>query len=29
MSEAGFADVRWTSLTFGIAAIHVGLKPVS
>jgi demethylmenaquinone methyltransferase/2-methoxy-6-polyprenyl-1,4-benzoquinol methylase len=29
MSEAGFAEVRWTSLTFGIAAIHVGLKPVS
>jgi len=29
MSEAGFADVRWTSLTFGIAAIHVGTKPRS
>jgi ubiquinone/menaquinone biosynthesis C-methylase UbiE len=26
MSEAGFAEVRWTSLTFGIAAIHVGVK---
>jgi demethylmenaquinone methyltransferase/2-methoxy-6-polyprenyl-1,4-benzoquinol methylase len=26
MERAGFADVRWTSLTFGIAAIHVGLK---
>jgi demethylmenaquinone methyltransferase/2-methoxy-6-polyprenyl-1,4-benzoquinol methylase len=23
---AGFADVRWTSLSFGIAAIHVGTK---
>jgi demethylmenaquinone methyltransferase / 2-methoxy-6-polyprenyl-1,4-benzoquinol methylase len=29
MSDAGFAEVRWTSLTFGIAAIHVGTKPVS
>jgi demethylmenaquinone methyltransferase/2-methoxy-6-polyprenyl-1,4-benzoquinol methylase len=27
MSEAGFAEVRWTSLTLGIAAIHVGRKP--
>ena len=26
MTEAGFADVRWESLSFGIAAIHVGLK---
>jgi demethylmenaquinone methyltransferase / 2-methoxy-6-polyprenyl-1,4-benzoquinol methylase len=26
MSEAGFAEVRWTSLTLGIAAIHVGVK---
>ena len=26
MRTAGFADVRWTSLTFGIAAIHVGQK---
>jgi len=24
MRAAGFANVRWTSLTFGIAAIHVG-----
>ena len=27
MRAAGFADVRWTSLTLGIAAIHVGVKP--
>jgi demethylmenaquinone methyltransferase / 2-methoxy-6-polyprenyl-1,4-benzoquinol methylase len=27
MSNAGFAEVRWESLTFGIAAIHVGVKP--
>jgi demethylmenaquinone methyltransferase / 2-methoxy-6-polyprenyl-1,4-benzoquinol methylase len=26
MTEAGFADVRWASLTFGIAAIHSGWK---
>ena len=26
MREAGFADVHWTVLTFGIAAIHVGTK---
>lgn len=26
MTAAGFADVRWTSLTFGIAAIHVGTR---
>jgi demethylmenaquinone methyltransferase/2-methoxy-6-polyprenyl-1,4-benzoquinol methylase len=26
MSEAGFAEVQWTSLTLGIAAIHVGTK---
>ena len=26
MSEAGFDEVRWTPLTFGIAAIHVGVK---
>jgi len=26
MRSAGFADVRWTSLTFGIAAIHVGTR---
>lgn len=27
MTAAGFDDVRWTSLTLGIAAIHVGTKP--
>ena len=26
MRAAGFVDVRWTSLTFGVAAIHVGRK---
>ena len=26
MGAAGFTDVKWTSLTFGIAAIHVGTK---
>lgn len=26
MREAGFRDVRWDSLTFGIAAIHVGSR---
>lgn len=26
MRAAGFADVRWTSLTLGVAAIHIGLK---
>jgi len=26
MGAAGFLDVRWTSLSFGIAAIHVGRK---
>lgn len=27
MRAVGFADVRWDSLSFGIAAIHVGRKP--
>jgi demethylmenaquinone methyltransferase / 2-methoxy-6-polyprenyl-1,4-benzoquinol methylase len=27
MRAAGFRDVGWTSLTFGVAAIHVGTKP--
>jgi demethylmenaquinone methyltransferase/2-methoxy-6-polyprenyl-1,4-benzoquinol methylase len=27
MTAAGFADVRWESLSLGIAAIHVGRKP--
>lgn len=26
MESAGFRDVRWTELTFGIAAIHVGVR---
>ena len=26
MSRAGFVDVRWESLTFGVAAVHVGEK---
>ena len=26
MGAAGFSDVRWESLSFGIAAIHVGVK---
>ena len=26
MGAAGFTDVKWTSLSFGIAAIHVGVK---
>jgi demethylmenaquinone methyltransferase/2-methoxy-6-polyprenyl-1,4-benzoquinol methylase len=26
MTEAGFTGVRWESLTFGIAAIHVGIR---
>ena len=26
MRAAGFADVRWTSLTFGVAAIHCGRR---
>ena len=29
MTAAGFADVTWTSLTFGIAAIHVGTRPAA
>ena len=27
MSDAGFVEVGWESLSFGIAAIHVGRKP--
>jgi demethylmenaquinone methyltransferase/2-methoxy-6-polyprenyl-1,4-benzoquinol methylase len=26
MERVGFAGVQWTALTFGIAAIHVGVK---
>ncbi|HJP58992.1 MAG TPA: ubiquinone/menaquinone biosynthesis methyltransferase [Gemmatimonadaceae bacterium] len=29
MQKAGFAKVRWTSLSFGIAAIHVGERPIN
>ena len=29
MRRAGFAEVRWTSLSLGIAAIHVGTKALS
>lgn len=29
MTAAGFADVRWDSLSFGIAAIHSGRRPGS
>ncbi len=28
MRAAGFTDVQWTALTFGIAAVHVGTKTV-
>ena len=27
MREAGFANVTWDSLTFGVAALHVGQRP--
>jgi demethylmenaquinone methyltransferase/2-methoxy-6-polyprenyl-1,4-benzoquinol methylase len=27
MRRAGFSDVRWQLLTFGVVAIHVGVKP--
>jgi demethylmenaquinone methyltransferase/2-methoxy-6-polyprenyl-1,4-benzoquinol methylase len=27
MRSAGFDGVKWTSLTFGVAAIHTGVKP--
>ncbi len=29
MERAGFADVRYRNLTFGIACIHVGTKPIA
>lgn len=29
MAQAGFAAVSWSSLSFGIAAIHVGERPIS
>lgn len=28
MTAAGFEDVRWESLTFGVAAVHVGTKGI-
>jgi len=27
MTSAGFVDIRWQTLSLGIAAIHVGMKP--
>lgn len=27
MTEAGFAEVRWENLSFGIACLHVGTRP--
>jgi len=27
MRDAGFVNVRWESVTMGIAAIHTGVKP--
>ena len=29
MRSAGFADVAWSSLSFGVAAIHVGERPIT
>jgi len=29
MKRAGFANVDWTSLSFGVAAIHVGERPIN
>ena len=29
MSKAGFTDVGWSSLSFGVAAIHVGERPIT
>jgi demethylmenaquinone methyltransferase / 2-methoxy-6-polyprenyl-1,4-benzoquinol methylase len=29
MERAGFSKVRWSSLSFGIAAIHVGERPIN
>ena len=29
MEDAGFSNVTWTSLSFGVAAIHVGERPIS
>jgi len=29
MERAGFSDVAWSSLSFGVAAIHVGERPIT
>jgi demethylmenaquinone methyltransferase / 2-methoxy-6-polyprenyl-1,4-benzoquinol methylase len=29
MRQAGFAGVAWSTLSFGVAAIHVGERPVT
>jgi len=29
MKQAGFSDVAWSSLSLGVAAIHVGERPVT
>ena len=29
MEAAGFTNVSWSSLSFGVAAIHVGERPTS
>ena len=29
MTDAGFAKVTWSSLSFGVAAIHVGERPIT
>jgi demethylmenaquinone methyltransferase/2-methoxy-6-polyprenyl-1,4-benzoquinol methylase len=29
MKNAGFTDVSWSSLSFGVAAIHVGERPIT
>jgi demethylmenaquinone methyltransferase/2-methoxy-6-polyprenyl-1,4-benzoquinol methylase len=29
LENAGFNKVTWTSLSFGVAAIHVGERPIS
>src|SRR6266550_3758284 len=29
MERAGFTDVAWSSLSFGVAAIHVGERPIT
>jgi len=29
MEQAGFTDVHWQTLTFGIAAVHRGTRPAT